>query len=167
MKLDVTKAILQLAKPFPFSGEVAIPPQDVNGETITFDTVTLEGTFFAGDDSTIRVDGTVKTVAHGQCARCMQPAATPINITFGETFAKNVDEAEDERFTFTGKEINLDHMTLTLCLLTLPGRFLCKDDCEGSPAWKAYQANHKPQIEEGSYHPFAQLGSLLNMDEEV
>ena len=173
MQLDVSKALMQPATPFPFEGQVTLTPVDVNGETITFDVVNLQGNFFAADEQLVRVQGSISTVVHSQCARCMEPASSVLQFDFDELFAKDVDEIEDERFSYDGRDISLDHMTQTLCLLSLPSRFLCKPDCKGSETLQYYSNNNNTkklsaqEPSEETYRPFEGLESLLRMDEEV
>ena len=116
------------------------------------------------------MEGELRTVAHAPCARCMQPASAPVIVRFDETFRRDANETEDESFRYEGKTLPLDHMTLTLVMLNLPMRFLCKEDCEGSPEWQAWQnASPKSSCEDGSptQRPFEALQRLLTKDEEV
>ena len=45
MELDVSKGFLKPDEAFPFEAEVVLPPQEVNGETVSFDPVALQGTY--------------------------------------------------------------------------------------------------------------------------
>ena len=169
MELDVSKAFLTPATPFPFEAEVALEPQDVGGETVTFDPVRIEGSFYAEDDM-VRLEGRLRTVAHGACALCMEQADAPVEVDFAENFRKDANETEDEVFRYAGKTVPLDHMALTLVMLNLPMRFECEAGCEGSAELKAWKnENPKSSCEDGSptQRPFEALQSLLKKDEEV
>lgn len=87
MELDVSKAFLTPATPFPFEAEVALEPQDVGGETVTFDPVRIEGSFYAADDM-VRLEGRLRTVAHGACALCMEQADAPLRWILPRTSAR-------------------------------------------------------------------------------
>ncbi len=163
MELDVSKAFVSPATAFPFEVKLALPPQDVGGETITFDEVELAGTFSAYDD-VVTLSGSLKTMAHGACCMCMEPAQAPVAVDFTERFRKDANEEEDEEFRYEGKALPLDHMTLTLVLLNLPMRFECKEECEGSEelkAWKKDNPTSSSEDEAPVQHPFASLQSLL------
>ncbi len=168
MELDVSRAFISPATPFPFETEVQLPPQELSGEVVTFSPAKLSGTFFAADD-VVRLEGTMNITAHGECALCMSPTDVPLSIDFDESFRKDADETQDESFLYSGKTLPLDHMTLTLAMLNLPMRFLCKEGCEGSEEWQAWQKNNKSSCEDGSptQRPFEALQSLLKKDEEV
>lgn len=168
MELDVSKAFLKPTTAFPFEAKVSLPPQDVGGETISFDEIALQGTYSVYDN-VVRLEGTLETIARGACALCMQPAQSPIHVVFAESFSRDADEFEDELFRYEGKSVPLDHMTLTLVMLNLPMRFECETKCDGSDELKAWQkANPVSSDDVGAptQHPFEALRSLLNEDPE-
>ena len=135
MELDVSKGFLKPDEAFPFEAEVVLPPQEVNGETVSFDPVALQGTYTVYD-GTVKLEGELETAAHARCALCMQPADFPVHVKFSEDFRKDADEMEEESFRFEGKKVPLDHMTLTLVVLELPMRFECREGCPGSEELK-------------------------------
>ena len=51
MELDVSRGFVHPATPFPFEAKLMLEAQDVGGEAVTFDAVTLEGTYFVADDT--------------------------------------------------------------------------------------------------------------------
>jgi len=163
MELDVSKAFVSPATTFPFEAKLELPPQDVSGETITFDEVALKGKYSVYDD-VVTLEGTLETVAHGACCMCMEPAVEPVSVAFAERFRKDANEEEDEFFRYEGKAVPLDHMTLTLVMLNLPMRFECTEGCEGSAelkAWKNDNPTSSPEDEAHTQRPFAALQSLL------
>lgn len=160
MELDLSKAFLQPATPFPFETEVTLEKQDVNGETVAFDPVRLKGTYFVVDD-TVRVEGELHTVAHATCALCLGPADAEMSVAFDETFRKDANEIEDECFLYEGKSLPLDHMTLTLVMLNLPMRFICRESCAGTSEWQAWRNDVSEEGGENVYQPFAGLEDLL------
>ena len=169
MELNVSKALLTPGTEFPFEAKVSVPPQDVIGEEVTFDEVLLTGVYSALDGN-VQVAGELTTRAHAACAMCMQPAVVPMHVVFSESFCKNANEIEDEVFCYEGNKVTLDQLTLTLLMLNLPMRFLCKENCEGDEALQAYKQDiFKSSCEEESQtqRPFEALQRLLTKDEEV
>lgn len=169
MQLDVSKAFLTPGAAFPFEAWVSLPPQDVMGETVTFDEVLVEGNFCSLEDS-IRLEGTLKTIVHGSCALCMEEADMPVQADFSETFRKDVEETDEECFRYEGKTVPLPHMVLTLVMLNLPMRFLCQEGCKGSKELQAWRNDRsKSSCEDGAQtqRPFEALQHLLKKDEEV
>ena len=79
MELDVSKGFLKPAEAFPFEAEVVLPPQEVNGETVSFDPVALQGTYTVYD-GTVKLEGELETAAHARCALCMQPTDFPVHV---------------------------------------------------------------------------------------
>ena len=169
MELDVSKALLTPGTEYPFTAEVAVPPQDVVGEMVTFDPVLLKGSYSALD-GTVRLAGELTTTAHAACAMCLTPTSVAMNVAFDEPFRKDANEIEDEAFHFEGNRVTLDQLALTLLMLNLPMRFLCEEDCAGSDELQAYrQEIFKSSCEEESptQRPFEALQHLLTKDEEV
>ena len=169
MELDVTKALLSPGTEFPFAAEVVVPPQDVVGETVTFEPVSLQG-HFSALDGTVRLAGELMTTARAACAMCLAPVSVPLTVGFDETYRKDANETEDEAFRYEGSKLTLDQMALTLLMLNLPMRFLCKERCQGGETLKKYQQEiFKSSCEEESptQRPFEALQHLLTKDEEV
>lgn len=175
MLLDISRALRAPGEDFPFLHRDAIPPQEIFGETVTFDDVLLSGHFsFAGESLQIR--GVLQTVAHGMCAGCLQPVSFPVEVPFDEIFTRQTrysqqeeDPGEEERLMFEGSQVELSHLAMTLAVLELPMRFECGEDC---PALDAVQpedtpSTHACQKDMPDQHPFSALQQLLTKDQEV
>lgn len=132
MKLNVTNALKDPGQEYPFQGEQTIAPQEIGGETVSFDTVKLNGVYSALEDgSSVTVEGSVMTVAHGTCANCLEPASVQIEADFRETFIRNGDPEDDEIFSFEGYTLDFEKLALSYVLFNLPIRMLCREDCTG------------------------------------
>ena len=168
MLLDVTCAIQSPGTEFPFSLSQEIAPQEVLGEQVVIDTATLNG-FFSGVGESIYVRGTISTVAHAGCANCMAPAQSPIEVTFSEVFLHEEKSDDPDRFTYEGSKIDLTDLAMSLTVLSLPMRFMCKEDCKGLCGKCGKDKDHCTCQKElpARQHPFAALQQLLTKDEEV
>jgi len=169
MELDVTRALLAPGTEFPFTAGETLPPQQVTGETVTFDAVTLAGTYSALDGA-VRLTGLITTTAHAACALCLKPADVPLSIPFDEMFRKDANELEDEAFRFEGDKVPLTQLTLTLIMLNLPMRFLCHEGCQGNEAYRTYSREIPDRADEGepqTQHPFEGLKDLLQEERKV
>lgn len=170
MYLDVSKAFVRPMNEFPFEVEVELPAQNVNGDEVTFEAVSLSGVYSMNDD-TVTLEGTLKTVAHAPCARCMEMTAAPIEVAFCETFRKDANEEEDGCFRYENKQLPLNHMTLTLVLLNMPMRFECAHDCMDEArltAWNEQDTVWAEADEEtqGTYRPFEGLAQMLEEEQK-
>lgn len=165
MLLDVSRALRSPGEAIPFVHHERIEPQDILGETVTFDDpVILEGHFtMSGSDLTL--DGVLTAAAHSRCCNCLGPARVDLKVPFNEVFIRldRPDEsAEDDpdRWVFTGSKVELGHMALTLALLELPIRILCRPDCEGykqiAPQYAVPQKSN----------PFSVLQNLITNDQD-
>ena len=179
--LDVSMAIRSKGEEFPFLHRDEIPPQEIFGERITFDPVTMSG-FYCLEDKTLRLRGVLETAAHGKCAVCLNPVDLPIRVSFDESFyhmdrrealaerERASDAArvlEEERLAFEGSGVELSHLALTLAVLELPMRMLCDPPCGGMKALREDNSSHACQKELPDQHPFSALQQLLTKDQEV
>ena len=173
MRLDITGALKARGEEIPFEHHDQIPPQDVLGEVVTFDEVLMKGKMAMADDD-LHLYGKLTTVAHGHCACCLAPVDYAISVPFDEIFNRitrfsaPVDPAEeDERLTYEGSKVELEHLALTLAVLDLPIRFEC-EDCPVLPAFEPEDPlTHACQKDMPDQHPFSALQQLLTKDQEV
>ena len=167
MFLDVSKALRSPGTRFPFQQMLAIPVQDVLGEEVSFDPVQLEGSVEAVGES-ILLNGNLKTTAHAPCANCLAPAQAALDVPFSETFVHEAQPEDPDVFPYEGSRVELDQMALSVVMLALPMRFLCREDCQGFCAQCGMDKNLCTcQKELPDKHPFAALQQLLTKDEEV
>lgn len=176
MLLDVSRALRERGKEFPFEHAETIPPQDILGEEVAFDDPALMKGFFSMTEDTLRVRGEIVTEAHARCANCLKPARYAVKVPFDEYFthtspyarASETSEDDDEQMCFDGSKVEMSHLALTLAVLDLPMRFLCREDCPGLEEMRAYQPlTNACQEELAQEHPFAALQKLLTKDQEV
>lgn len=165
MYLDVSKGFVSQETAFPYEAVVELPPQEVCGETVSFDPVRLAGKYTVYEDAVV-LEGELETVAHGACSVCMEPAQAKIEVAFSERFRKDANEEEDDCFLYEGKKLPLEHMTLTLVLLNTPMRFDCGTGCAPAVELKPWNEAEKVWAETGedtqdTYRPFEGLKDLL------
>lgn len=81
----------------------------------------------------------ISAVAHGECARCLDPVSVPIERNIQELYryrpqarGKNVEELEeDDDLMMDGEIMDLEIPIRDAIILTLPINPLCSEDCEG------------------------------------
>jgi uncharacterized protein len=83
----------------------------------------------------ILVTGTVRAVAVGECARCLEPLERQLEVDIQELFAYPGHEAEegsDEETSLVEDElIDLEPTVRDAVVIDLPLAPLCRDDCPG------------------------------------
>lgn len=176
MPLDISAGLRSPGDSFPFRQEVTLEPQQVMGDTITFKgPVVLEGQFCV-TDRVLHLWGDLTATAQGHCANCLEPASYPVRVAFSEVFfpagqqpREESDQPDDlDRFAYDGQEADLHPMALTLAVLELPIRMLCKPDCDGPHGeLRKKPTQHADQEDMLTAHPFSALRQLLNKDQEV
>ncbi|MBR1586413.1 MAG: DUF177 domain-containing protein [Clostridia bacterium] len=175
MLLDISRALRTPGEEIPFQHRDAIPPQDIFGETVTFDDVILTGHYSVADES-LRIRGTLTATAHGHCAWCLEPVDYPVEVPFDEAFTrinkytrKEETPDEEERLMYEGSKVELSHLAMTLAVLDLPIRFECGEGC---PAQAGLPSDDTPYLSDcqkdmPDQHPFSALQQLLTKDQEV
>lgn len=171
--LDITKALRSPGEVIPFDHEEHIPAQEIVGDTISFDPAVMQGTMCL-DEGRLRLSGRLTTVAHGSCAMCLEPAQHKVSVRFdewlrrkGEQPSKDEDPDERDRFEYDGPRVAVDQLAMTLAVLALPMRLLCKEGCPGIQTAPQDDQTHAGQKEMPAEHPFSALQQLLNKDQEV
>lgn len=175
VKLDITDALRRPGESFPFTHAAHIEPQDIMGDTVTFDPVRMEGSLTVNDGK-LYLNGRLATVAHGTCAKCLEAAHYSVKLSFHEIFSRKGERDEEEedgldqtdRLAYDGPQLAVDQLALTLVVLDLPMRFLCREDCDGLPG--ITQMNREADADQDelkTQHPFSALQQLLNKDQEV
>ena len=92
----------------------------------------------------VLVSGTARTVATGECARCLEPLTLDLEVTFQELFtypaADGDDGADDDGATseaagdvhlLDGDLLDLEPVLRDAVVLALPLAPLCREDCPG------------------------------------
>jgi uncharacterized protein len=92
----------------------------------------------------VLVSGTVSGPAEGECARCLRPISTELEVTIQELFAypdstTDATTEQDEVGRLQGDLIDLQPAVRDAVVLALPSSPLCRDDCPGlCPVCGAY-----------------------------
>jgi uncharacterized protein len=163
MKLNVSDALAHPGQEYRFSGTQAIAEMEIGGDLVRLDDAAVEGTFLSDEEGNISVKGTVRTIAHAPCAKCLEEASAEVENDFDETFERGGDMEDLEIFAYEGHEVELDRLVMSYAVMALPIRFLCREDCPGLQ----YRDPDVAPDEPGIQYPFAGLRQLLENNEEV
>ena len=168
MLLDISRALRSQGTEFPFELCGEIPTQDILGEPVSFEGVTLSGTYSAAGKSVL-IAGQLTAAAHARCARCLGPAHADLKVPFREIFVQDGDPEDPDKFAFEGSSLDLGHLVLSLAVLDLPIRFVCGKNCKGLCPVCGENLNKNQctcRKEMQAKHPFEAL-QMLKKDEEV
>ena len=109
-----------------------------------FETVTFCGNKFVFENGA-KIDGKIVNQAGSffltaavnlgfetLCARCGKPVHEDFSFELNEKLIKEGSNSTDEdAVVFSGDEIDVVDLAVNGFLMEAPGRFLCKEDCEG------------------------------------
>lgn len=138
MKLDISQLLREKGAVMPVSYEETGVPFEAAGQEIRFaaplqvqGTLTNTGNYLVGK-------GTVKTAVFLNCHRCLKEYRYEIDVPWELFFVNkrggNFDPPEDEEaeiIPFSKEEIDLAEPLQEDIILSLPIRWLCREDCPG------------------------------------
>jgi uncharacterized protein len=83
----------------------------------------------------VLVSGTAQAPLTGECARCLEPVTSSIEVDFQELFVysdtRSGESAGEDEFRLEGDLIDLEPVVRDAMVLALPLSPLCQDDCPG------------------------------------
>jgi uncharacterized protein len=83
----------------------------------------------------VLVSGTARAPLSGECARCLEPLTSSIEVEFQELYVysdtRSGESAEDDERRLEGDLIDLEPVVRDAMVLALPLSPLCQDDCPG------------------------------------
>jgi uncharacterized protein len=83
----------------------------------------------------VLVSGTARAALSGECARCLDPLTSTIEVDFQELYVyddtRSGESAEDDERRLEGDLIDLEPVVRDAMVLALPLSPLCQDDCPG------------------------------------
>jgi uncharacterized protein len=165
-QINIADALQSEGEAFAAQYTGPMPPIEYGEETYAFpDGVKVEAEYrFDGEGVT--VTGSFEAVTPVECARCLKPLKHPVSLRFAEYFSRQPVEG---MYAFSGEGIDLTDMLGDNMVLSLPMRFLCRQDCKGLCPTCGKDLNEgacgcKPTVDESN--PFYGLSKLYG-DEEV
>lgn len=112
----------------------------------------------------IFVSGDIRTQAHAECVRCLDPVEIAIEADFQELFAYSSDDGYDNEVV--DDTVDLDSIVRDLVVLQLPFQPMCSPDCPGlDPATGDKRPEGWQESDEKGIDPrWEALGTLLTDD---
>src|SRR3954468_2925519 len=120
----------------------------------------------------VLVSGTARAVLSGECARCLEPLTSSIEVDFQELYVysdtRSGESAEDDERRLEGDLIDLEPVVRDAMVLALPLSPLCRDDCPGlCPDCGVRLADAEPDHDHDAVDPrWAALEGMLDQRQE-
>lgn len=129
MKIDIADAVKNEGEVFNEVFDGPLQSIDFMGEHFKFPKVHVEAEYrFDGEG--VSVEGNFSAQTEVNCSRCLKPFAYPVAFGFSEYYSKQ--PAPDEGvYQYAADVIDLDTMLEDNVIMSLPMRFLCREDCKG------------------------------------
>lgn len=120
----------------------------------------------------VLVSGTARAPLSGECARCLDPLTSSIEVEFQELYVysdtRSGESAEDDERRLEGDFIDLEPVVRDAMVLALPLSPLCQDDCPGlCPDCGVRLADAEPDHHHDDADPrWAALQGMLDQRQE-
>jgi uncharacterized protein len=79
----------------------------------------------------VLVSGTAQAPLAGECARCLDPVSSRIDVDVQELFFYSSEDASEDDSLLDGELLDLEPTFRDAVVLALPLSPVCRDDCEG------------------------------------
>ncbi|MBO0828739.1 MAG: DUF177 domain-containing protein [Streptosporangiales bacterium] len=79
----------------------------------------------------VLVSGTARTTYTGECARCLEPISSPVEVGLQELFAHPGPDVGEDESLLEGDLLDLEPVLRDAVLLELPQSPVCSEDCPG------------------------------------
>ena len=119
----------------PTQGELKQDDPALEGVDIALrDPVAVTGRLQSIGEGRFYWQGTARTVAQGECRRCLAAVATPLRLEIGALFTQDPDALDDPDSYPVAPEATEIDVTAAVreeLMLAAPRYVLCRDDCKG------------------------------------
>ena len=166
MKIDIADAVRNEGEVYEQSYNGPFDSVEFVGQSYDFDGgVQVDATYFY-DGEGISVAGSFQADVSVACSRCLKPFLYTVAFGFSEYYK---EQSEDGVYEYKGDVVDLDQMLQDNVIMTLPGKFLCRQDCKGLCSHCGQDLNESEcgcgsKVDEDN--PFYSLSKLYD-DEEV
>lgn len=132
MTIDVSSILKEIGGRIDIDGSVLLPDTEFLGEYHFSKPLSVKGSVSNNGKSL-----TLRTVAEGHmttsCARCMKEITVPVSFEIDENLARDDGEvSEDEDIIlFHDTSFEIDDIVYDNFLMSIEGKYLCKEDCKG------------------------------------
>jgi uncharacterized protein len=165
MKIDIADALQSEGEAFPARYTGPMAPVEYGEESFSFPEGVQVEAEYRFDGEGVTVTGSFKASTPVECARCLKPLDYPVSLKFAEYYSR---QPEEGMYAYEGEEIDLAQMLGDNLVLSLPMRFLCREDCRGlcpvcGQDLSEGECGCKPQLDENN--PFYGLSKLVDGEE--
>ena len=133
MEINLSEIVKSDGSEKSFQGQMNIEPVKYMGLTVTFDEDVEVNGIVRNIGGVLELEADVTGTLHTSCARCMKPVQEAFDAKVSETLMQEGAQAELDQdvILFSGYSLSVDEIVLNSILVSMPVRYLCKEDCKG------------------------------------
>lgn len=131
MKLDLKRIAVTEGEAIPFSYDIDLTQEEMNGEHPFRTPVHVEGEV-RNHLGVLKLHATVRALYETQCARCLAPVNVDLEALCDMVLSGDAQNDErDDIYQLEGDSVELDDIVIPALLLEVRMVYLCKPDCKG------------------------------------
>lgn len=132
MVIDLSEIIKDFGGKIDISGSVDLGNAEFMGDTFIFERPVLIRGTIANNTKSLDLEAKAEGEMKVHCARCQKPFVVPVKFRIHEILVSGEDNTDDsDVIAISGDELDIDEIVLNNFYMSLPGRFLCSEDCKG------------------------------------
>ncbi len=137
MKLDITSIIKDNGASIAISDTERLKDLESDLGTVSFISPVAFSGVVTNNNGMLTLTGVAEADYKTVCDRCEEVLERHLRVDIHEDIIErddtldNVNESDDDRFTFSGHFLELDRILADAILLNIPMQHLCKEDCKG------------------------------------
>lgn len=132
MIIDLSDIIKDYGGRMNVSTSIEMDDTDFLGESFKFQKpLNIEGSI-VNNTKSLEFSAKVEGEMQVHCARCSKPFIVPVKFRMNEILiSEDGDSANDEAIVLSGEELDISDIVMNSFLMSVSGKYLCKDDCKG------------------------------------
>lgn len=132
MIIDLSEIIKDYGGRMNVSASIEMDDTEFLGESFKFQKpLSINGAIINNTKSlemSLKAEGEMQV----HCARCGKPFVVPVKFRIHEILAREgSDSSDDETVVFSGEELDISEIVQNSFLMSVSGKYLCREDCKG------------------------------------
>lgn len=132
MIIDLSEIIKDYGGKMSVSATVEMDDTEFLGESFTFNKpLNINGTI-VNNTKSLELSATVEGEMQTHCARCNKPITASVKFRVNELLVSEESGIhDDETIVFSDNKLDITDIVLNGFLMSVSGRYLCREDCKG------------------------------------
>lgn len=133
MVIDVSSILKEFGGKITVSGEIVLGDTDFLGELYHFNEPVFINGSISNNGQSLSFKADCSGRMHTKCARCMKDIDVNIEFNVEETLVQDDGSISEDSdiILFDGHTVDIDDIVINSFLMSISGKYLCREDCKG------------------------------------